>query len=57
MYTEKFIADVSNPYGYVYVTTNLVTGKRYCGKHKSSKYPSQPNFQPYFQPYLKVEKF
>ena len=38
MYIERFIADVPNPYGYVYVTTNLVTGKRYCGKHKSSKY-------------------
>ena len=38
MYTEKFIADIPNPYGYVYITTNLVTGKRYCGKHKSSNF-------------------
>lgn len=40
MYIEKFIADISNPYGYVYVTTNLVTGKRYCGKHKSPQFDS-----------------
>lgn len=42
MYTEKFEPDVSNPYGYIYITTNLITGKRYCGKHKSACF--DPNY-------------
>lgn len=38
MYTYKFTPDIPSSYGYVYVTTNLLTGKRYCGKHKSSSF-------------------
>lgn len=28
---------VCNPYGFVYITTNLLNGKRYIGKRKFSK--------------------
>ena len=27
-------------YGYIYLTTNLINGRVYVGKHKSSKYDS-----------------
>lgn len=41
MYTEKSIPDIPNPYGYVYVTTNLVTKQHYCGKHKSPQFDTK----------------
>lgn len=27
-------------YGYIYITTNLINGRMYIGKHKSEKYDS-----------------
>ena len=33
--TEPTVVD---PYGYVYVTTNIVTGKKYVGMHEGKKH-------------------
>ena len=35
---EKFVSDIPNPYGYIYITTNLKNGMRYVGKHRSTEF-------------------
>ena len=35
---EKFVPDIPNPYGYIYITTNLKNGMRYVGKHKGKNF-------------------
>lgn len=35
---RKMLPDIINPYGYIYITTNLVNNKLYIGKHSRPKF-------------------
>lgn len=35
---RKMLTNLSNPYGYIYITTNLINHKKYIGQHKSKEY-------------------